>query len=51
MLLPLLLACAEPGDAQSAVEGDFTLPDSRGQEHSLSDYAGKVLLLDLSAFW
>lgn len=45
----LLLACAEP--VQDAIEGDFTLPNHLGEDVSLSDFQGQVILLDLSAFW
>lgn len=45
----LLLACTEP--VQDGVAGDFTLPNHLGENVSLSDYQGDVILLDLSAFW
>lgn len=48
-MLLLLLACAEP--AQDAIAGDFTLPNHLGEDVSLSDFQGDVILLDLSAFW
>lgn len=45
----MLLACAEP--VQDGVAGDFTLPNHLGEDVSLSDFQGEVILLDLSAFW
>lgn len=45
----LLLACTEP--VQDGVAGDFTLPNHLGEDVSLSDFEGDVILLDLSAFW
>ena len=30
---------------------DFTLPDSTGQDFTLSDQRGKVALVDISAIW
>ena len=48
-LVLFLLACAEP--VQDGIAGDFTLPNHLGEEVSLSDFQGEVILLDLSAFW
>ena len=49
-LLALVLVCgvasAWPQPGQQAP--DFSLPDSAGQYHSLSDYLGKVVMLN---FW
>lgn len=55
--LLLLAACGGTmgGSDEVPVTGDpapdFTLLDADGVGHSLSDYAGDVILLDLSAFW
>lgn len=53
MLPLLLLACATKGPTLDSGEAapDFTLLDAYGEAHSLSDYAGDVIILDLSAFW
>ncbi len=42
-------AMAGPGVGDPAVE--FTLSDVYGVEHSLSDFQGKVLLLNFWASW
>jgi len=57
-----LLGCGGPGGVESEVVSaedvmapepapDFTLEDSEGREVSLSDYQGKVVLLNFWATW
>lgn len=55
-LLQPCAAVAAPGAAMDAVPGsppaaDFTLPDPSGREHSLSDYRGRVVLVNFWATW
>jgi len=38
-------------DYIGASAGDFTLPDISGKKHSLSEYAGKVVLVNFWATW
>jgi peroxiredoxin Q/BCP len=40
----LTMAWPQPGDPAP----NFTLPDSAGTDHQLTDYAGKVVMLN---FW
>jgi len=40
----MVMAWPQPGDPAP----DFTLPDSAGTSHQLTDYAGKVVMLN---FW
>lgn len=53
----LWLALAAPGLAQPAMPAlgqqapDFALPDIEGRRISLSDYRGKVVLLNFFAYW
>jgi len=39
------------GLSKSNIAPDFTLNDMEGYEHSLSDYRGKVMLVDFWATW
>ena len=40
------LAWAGAGSALAAPAAEFSLPDTQGKEHSLSSYAGKVVVLE-----
>lgn len=56
MLLQPCAAAAPPGAALAAIPGsppaeDFTLPDPTGREHSLSEYRGRVVLVNFWATW
>jgi thiol-disulfide isomerase/thioredoxin len=56
MLLQPCTALAAPNAMMDAIPGsppaaDFTLPDSTGREHSLSDYRGRVVLVNFWATW
>ena len=47
----LIALLGTTGSAVSAAEDDFTLPDLDGQQHSLSDYRGKWVLVNYWATW
>lgn len=54
LILPLVPACGSLAaeTKQSRVEAPpFALPDLEGDEHRLSDYAGKVLVVNFWASW
>ena len=38
-------------DGQKAATRDFTLPDLNGNEVALSDFRGKVVMLEFWAIW
>ncbi len=55
IMTAFLLVCLAPaalaGPGVGSPAPDFTLKDVNGNDHSLSDYAGKVLLLNFWASW
>ena len=51
LLSPLQVYGEQLESYTSAVDKQFILPDLKGQTHSLSDYRGKVVLVNFWASW
>ena len=51
LLSPLLVYGEQLEPYTGAVDREFILPDLKGQTHSLSDYRGKVVLVNFWASW
>lgn len=53
IVIPLLVlvGCTDRGEQQTSVAPDFTLQDLSGNTVSLSDFKGKVVLIDFFATW
>lgn len=51
LLSPLLVYGEQLAPYTDAIDRQFNLPDLKGQTHSLSDYRGKVVLVNFWASW
>ena len=51
LLVPVPMAVADEGFKPGAKAHDFTLPDMAGKQVSLSQYNGKVVMLNFWATW
>lgn len=51
LLLALLLTVCASAGSPDAAQTDVSFPDTQGQQHSLADYHGKVLVVNFWATW
>jgi thiol-disulfide isomerase/thioredoxin len=51
LLLSLWLPVAAPAETPTAHMAELSLPDLQGQQHSLTEYRGKVLVVNFWATW
>jgi|GEM_PF-1050636 len=51
IVIPLLVGCTENAEQPTSMAPDFTLQDLSGNTVSLSDFKGKVVLIDFFATW
>lgn len=51
LLLPFTAICGEIQPFDGQIDAQFSLPDLTDRQHSLSDYSGKVVLINFWASW